>query len=99
MISHIGGHAFAGNVIVYIPPSYQIRDLEHGDEGKRRVSPLAGTGIWYGRVQPRHVEGILAETVEKGRVIGPLWRGGLERVKIDGLANGEAVRGQIMQIP
>lgn len=70
MISHIGGHAFAGNVIIYVPPSFRI-------EGKR--SPLAGKGIWYGRVEPRHVEGIIEETIFKGNVIADLFRGGIEQ--------------------
>ena len=36
---------------------------------------LQGMGIWYGRVEPRHVEGIVAETVRGGRVVGELFRG------------------------
>ncbi|KAK4236241.1 hypothetical protein C8A03DRAFT_45743 [Achaetomium macrosporum] len=51
LISHIGGHKFAGNVIVYLPPGLRAED------GK--AHPLAGHGIWYGRVEPRHVEGVL----------------------------------------
>ena len=68
-ISHIGGHAFAGNVIIYIPPLWPLPNGE--------VSPLAGRGIWYGRVEPKHVEGICKETVRDGRVIKDLFRGGI----------------------
>ncbi|KAH6611333.1 Vacuolar amino acid transporter 3, partial [Trichoderma cornu-damae] len=50
LISHIGGHKFAGNVIVYIPSGFAAGG---GDK-----HPLAGCGIWYGRVEPKHVEGI-----------------------------------------
>ena len=64
LISHIGGHKFAGNVIVYIPPSF-------------KGNALAGKGIWYGRVEPRHVEGIVAETLLNGKVIKELLRGGV----------------------
>lgn len=71
-ISHIGGHKFAGNVIVYIPPSFSS-------------NPLAGKGIWYGRVGPEHVEGIVAQTILEGKVIRDQFRGG-----IDG--NGEILR-------
>ncbi|KAF6523716.1 hypothetical protein HZS61_012215 [Fusarium oxysporum f. sp. conglutinans] len=39
LISHIGGHKFAGNVIIYLPP-----DLKMGDE----PHPLAGCGICGG---------------------------------------------------
>ena len=68
-ISHIGGHAFAGNVIIYIPPLWCLPTGE--------VSPLAGRGIWYGRVEPKHVEGICKETIVGGRVIKELFRGGI----------------------
>jgi (2Fe-2S) ferredoxin len=66
LISHIGGHKFAGNVILYIPPG-------------KRDHALAGYGIWYGRVQPKHVEGIIQETILGGRVIEELFRGGIKR--------------------
>lgn len=69
LISHVGGHAFAGNVIVYIPPHWQ---LPNGT-----TSPLAGKGIWYGRVEPKHVQGLYKETVVEGRVIKELFRGGV----------------------
>lgn len=71
LISHIGGHKFAGNVILYIPPSMKMAD------GKK--NPLAGCGIWYGRVEPKHVEGIVKETLLGGRVIEELFRGGVRK--------------------
>lgn len=71
LISHIGGHKFAGNVIVYLPPALRTEGGE--------AHPLAGHGIWYGRVEPRHVEGIVEETVLKGRVIEELFRGGIKQ--------------------
>jgi hypothetical protein len=63
-ISHIGGHKYAGNVIVYLPPSLEGHALR-------------GTGIWYGRVGPENVEGLIEETVVQGRVIVDLLRGGI----------------------
>ena len=67
LVSHIGGHAWAGNVIVYLPPDHRLEtDM---------MSPLAGKGIWYGRVEPKHVEGIMDETIRKGRIIEELLRG------------------------
>ncbi|KAL8925692.1 MAG: hypothetical protein Q9208_003375 [Pyrenodesmia sp. 3 TL-2023] len=79
MISHIGGHAFAGNVIIYIPPEYPLSESRHVASGAgKQMSPLAGMGIWYGRVEPRHVAMILEETVQKGHIVGELWRGGLD---------------------
>jgi len=71
LISHIGGHKFAGNVILYIPPGMKSAD--------GRENPLAGCGIWYGRVEPKHVEGILKETILGGRVIEELFRGGIKQ--------------------
>ncbi|KAF9995151.1 hypothetical protein BGZ80_005435, partial [Entomortierella chlamydospora] len=56
LISHIGGHKFAGNVIV------------HKSEG---------TAIWYGRVEPCHVQAIVDVTIEKGEVIQELYRGSM----------------------
>ena len=78
-ISHIGGHKYAGNVIVYIPPSMQ-------------GNALRGGGIWYGRVGPEQVEGIVEETIIKGRVVGDLLRGGIMQ---DGGNIGRMVEAQL----
>lgn len=78
MISHIGGHKFAGNVILYIPQEYKLVEsaVSH---------PLAGMGIWYGRVQPSHIQGIIEETLRRGRLIRDLFRGCIDK-------NGNIVR-------
>ena len=68
LVSHIGGHKWAGNVILYFAPAFYT---ENG------LSPLAGKGIWYGRVEPRHVQGIIQETVRGGKIIRDLYRGGV----------------------
>lgn len=65
-ISHIGGHKWAGNVIIYIPPTL-------------KGNALAEKGIWYGRVGPEHVEGVVKETVLGGKVIKEFFRGGIGR--------------------
>jgi hypothetical protein len=72
LISHIGGHKFAGNVIIYLPPGMKSID------GSGR-HPLAGCGIWYGRVEPKHVDGIVKETILGGRVITDMFRGGIDQ--------------------
>jgi hypothetical protein len=64
LISHVGGHAFAGNVIIYLP-----------FDNEYKHSRLSGVGIWYGRVQPNHIEGIVNKTVLEGVVIEELLRG------------------------
>lgn len=83
-ISHIGGHKWAGNVIVYIPPNatvtaQQAQQAQPHPHPHPHPHPLAGKGIWYGRVEPRHVQGIVEETVLRGNVIGDLFRGGVDR--------------------
>ena len=64
-ISHIGGHKYAGNVIVYLPP-----EKDNWNQG--------GKGIWYGRVGGQtDVERIVDETVLGGKIIQELLRGGV----------------------
>ena len=76
LTSHIGGHAFAGNVVIYLPKTFEM--------ASGKLSPLAGMGIWYGRVEPRHVWGIMEETVQRGFVIQELLRGIHRPVDIGG---------------
>jgi (2Fe-2S) ferredoxin len=71
LISHIGGHKWAGNVIIYIPSTWPSARLQ-------ATHDLAGTAIWYGRVEPKHVEGIVQETIVRGLLIKELWRGGMK---------------------
>ena len=78
LVSHVGGHALAGNVIIYIPQ----KPIERGFESDH---PLGGMGIWYGRVESPHVKGILQKTLLEGKVVRDLFRGGIGR-------HGEALR-------
>jgi (2Fe-2S) ferredoxin len=73
LCSHIGGHKFAGNVIIYVPPRAKLPSGEQ--------HPLRGMGIWYGRVEPKHVEGIVRETLVGGKVIQEFFRGGVQKDK------------------
>jgi len=68
LCSHVGGHAFAGNVIIYFPVDFKLVEGEG-------LSPLAGKSVWYGRVEPHHVAGIVDETMMGGKVIEELLRG------------------------
>ncbi|KAI0190119.1 Sucraseferredoxin-like protein [Astrocystis sublimbata] len=77
MISHIGGHKFAGNIIIYLPPNTK--------NNAGNPHPLAGQGVWYGRIEPRHVEGVIEETIVKGNIITDHFRGAIKQ-------NGEIVR-------
>ncbi|KAI0835354.1 Sucrase/ferredoxin-like-domain-containing protein [Hypoxylon sp. FL0890] len=70
-ISHIGGHKYAGNVIVYLPPSLK--------NSAGNPHPLAGHGIWYGRIEPKHVEGVIKETIVNGNIIADHFRGAINQ--------------------
>ncbi|KAF7586388.1 hypothetical protein BBP40_008954 [Aspergillus hancockii] len=72
LISHIGGHKYAGNVIVYLPPGMTMKESSTSH-------PLAGKGIWYGRIEPKHVQGVVEETILGGKVVTDHFRGGIER--------------------
>lgn len=54
-ISHVGGHAYAGNVIMY------DKKFKHS--------------VWYGRVLPESVQGLIEETIVKGNIVKELYRG------------------------
>lgn len=87
-ISHIGGHKYAGNVIIYLPPGWGSVEGEGEGEGGK----LGGCGIWYGRVGPEQVEGVVSETVLGGRVVGELLRGGVGQ---GGINVGRVVEAQL----
>ncbi len=74
LISHIGGHKFAGNVIVYLPPTLRL-------PGSGETHPLAGYGVWYGRVEPQHAGGLVQETILKGRVVTDHFRGAINQAR------------------
>lgn len=84
LVSHTGGHRFAGNVIIYIPPAFlpTLRRFAPSSivSKERHLVPhkLAGSGIWYGRVEPESVEQIVNETILGGRIIGKHFRGGID---------------------
>lgn len=74
LISHIGGHKWAGNLIIYFPKYHQGHP--------HAKHPLKGKGIWYGRVEPWHVEGIIEQTIKEGKIIRELFRGGMPGVRL-----------------
>ena len=81
LISHIGGHKYAGNVIIYMPPTSETTTARTPASSTTDIdvekNSLAGSGIWYGRVDPSNVEGIIEETIMKNRIIADLFRGGI----------------------
>ncbi|KAF3920368.1 hypothetical protein ABW20_dc0102165 [Dactylellina cionopaga] len=88
-ISHIGGHKFAGNVIIHLPAEHELsKTVNESPTVSSPVSSLmsafttshevqsdGGVAIWYGRVMPYHADGILDTTIRKGKVIRKLLRG------------------------
>lgn len=87
LVSHTGGHRFAGNVIIYIPPDFVSTTGHFAPSSADMVNKenhsiphkLAGSGIWYGRVEPESVEQIVNETILGGRIVGKHFRGGIDR--------------------
>jgi len=76
-ISHVGGHKYSANVIVYRRRDfewYKRGESETGDEG-------AAQGIWLARVRPEECENIIRYTVLQGKVLKPgqQLRGGFDR--------------------
>lgn len=89
-ISHVGGHKFAANVMVYRRAAVDEGELDEDankDDGVvRRGREEWGEGsqcIWLARVRPEDCEGIVKHTVLKGKVIKPdrQLRGGFDREK------------------
>jgi hypothetical protein len=92
-LSHIGGHKFAGNVIIYRRRTKSVDQLheklkeltlttvENPEDADfvrgEDQEDVQAEGIWLGRVEPKHVEAIIEEVILKGRVFKELYRGGL----------------------
>lgn len=56
------------NLVIYLPPAFRARDTEE-------VTPLARKEIWHGRVEPRHVERMMEDTIKGRRITQELSRG------------------------
>lgn len=79
-ISHVGGHKFAANLMIY-----RRAGLDHKAEAKDGRAPEeAGQCIWLARVRPEDCEGIVRFTVLQGKVVKPekQLRGGFDREKL-----------------
>lgn len=93
-ISHVGGHKYSANMMVYRRPNaFNLDSLERakldGDAcplpSKSLPSEVIDQGaaqcIWLGRVRPEDCEGIVKFTVLQGKVVKPerQLRGGFDR--------------------
>ncbi|KAK6334978.1 hypothetical protein TWF718_010419 [Orbilia javanica] len=85
-ISHIGGHKFAGNVIIHLPGDHPLSrainnapastlPVSEPEEVKDTAESSRSVSIWYGRVMPYHAEGIIQTTLKEGRIVKELLRG------------------------
>jgi len=85
LISHIGGHKFAGNVIIYLPAHHPLSKRVNAEQEKsNNVDERKGISVWYGRVKPEHADGIVQQTVKDGIIVRELLRGIVD-------ANGDVV--------
>lgn len=78
-ISHVGGHKFAANVMVYRSEGL-VRNISNE---KNKQNGEASQGIWLGRVRPEDCEAIVKFTVLQGKVVKPerQLRGGFDRAR------------------
>lgn len=68
-ISHVGGHKYSANVIVY-----RRRDFDwykNESAGTDAQEEGAAQGVWLARVRPEECENIIKYTVLKGKVLKP----------------------------
>ncbi|TKA67027.1 hypothetical protein B0A55_12120 [Friedmanniomyces simplex] len=75
-ISHVGGHKYSANMLVYRKAEGQSQN-----EGKGEGEGEAAQCIWLARVKPEECENIVRYTVLQGKVVKPerQLRGGFDR--------------------
>lgn len=81
-ISHVGGHKYSANVIIYRRGDL-VRGCDSGsDNDSKERDGEAWQGIWLARVKPEDCEGIVKYTILQGKVVDPRrqLRGGFDRV-------------------
>ncbi|KAF9888004.1 hypothetical protein FE257_009394 [Aspergillus nanangensis] len=82
-ISHVGGHKYSANVIVY--RRRNIGSPLSADDGRETKAEDEGAtqGIWLARVRPEDCENLVKYTVLQGKVLKPKeqLRGGFDREK------------------
>lgn len=84
-ISHVGGHKYSANVIIYRRRDFEWYKKEaNPEEPKNNNEELDGAvqGIWLARVRPEECENIVRFTVMQGKLVKPdQLRGGFDRAK------------------
>ena len=75
--SHVGGHKYAGNVLVFVPRG-GLRAEETEPEpgpGPSSGGGALAAGHWLGYVTPEDIPEIVARVVRRGEPVPRLWRG------------------------
>lgn len=91
-ISHVGGHKYSANVIIYRRRNFDwYKKVQRGnnqiEEGLPETSAFesdegAAQGIWLARVRPEECENIVKFTILQGKLVKPdQLRGGFDREK------------------
>ncbi|KAF5524807.1 Actin patches distal protein 1 [Colletotrichum aenigma] len=93
-ISHVGGHKYSANVMVYRrPDAFGLDDVERAKGEEIKVTPKvvlpeeedvgAAQCIWLARVKPEDCENLVRYTILQGKVVKPetQLRGGFDRAK------------------
>lgn len=94
-ISHVGGHKYSANVMIYRRPNaFGVDEVarkgeelkpktKNGEEENEEDEGDVGAGqcIWLARVRPEDCEGIVKYTVLQGKLVKPesQLRGGFDR--------------------
>lgn len=89
-ISHVGGHKYSANMMVYRrPDAFGMDGVERAKAGDACPNPAAQEGteegaaqcIWLARIRPEDCENIVKYTVLQGKVVKPerQLRGGFDR--------------------
>ncbi|KAJ9482148.1 hypothetical protein VN97_g11290 [Penicillium thymicola] len=81
-ISHVGGHKYSANVIVYRRRDFDWYKRDASADAEERVEDEgAAQGIWLARVRPEECENIIRYTVLQGKLLksGQQLRAGFDR--------------------
>jgi glycerol-3-phosphate O-acyltransferase/dihydroxyacetone phosphate acyltransferase len=85
-ISHVGGHKYSANVMIYRRPNAfglddpvpeqqngtnGVEKNGNGSNGSAEESVGASQGIWLARVMPEDCENLIRYTVLRGKVVKP----------------------------
>ena len=78
-ISHLGGHRYAGVMIVSLFPPIMIL----GSHGHLQICFPSGATLYYGRVSPQEIPAVVKETILGGKILPGLLRSAGNAVRPD----------------